>query len=108
MTPMQRMTYDYVSAYIGRHGFSPTYWEIGEAIGVSYISGVVRIVDRMCRDGYLAKRPATKRSLRVLQPLKEAFYSAALVYAQCPSLEGFSALQEAYADLTGEKKDEAA
>lgn len=55
MTPHERKCLDYIRAYIGEHGFSPAYREIGDALGLRSKSGVYRLILSLERQNILRR-----------------------------------------------------
>jgi SOS-response transcriptional repressor LexA len=67
VTKRQSEMLEIIQAYIAEHKYSPTYRELQEATKLHSISGVARIVDALCVQGYIEKRVAMARSIRVLE-----------------------------------------
>ena len=65
MTKRQFDLLRYVLAYIDTNGFSPSYDEIREALGLASKSNVAVLVDALVKRGKLAKHPHKRRSLHV-------------------------------------------
>jgi len=63
MTPKQRQCLDFIGAYIAEHGFSPSYDEIKDALGIVSKSGVNRIVVELQAQGRIRRRPGYARSI---------------------------------------------
>lgn len=66
MTPKQRQCLDFIGAYIAEHGFSPSYDEIKDALGIASKSGVSRILVELEAQRRITRRPEHRRSIEVL------------------------------------------
>ncbi|TMQ65181.1 MAG: transcriptional repressor LexA [Candidatus Eisenbacteria bacterium] len=66
LTPRQRVTYDFITAFRGGKGFAPSYEEIRRHLGVSSLNAVAKLVTQLRRRGYLA--PAPHNAKRWLAP----------------------------------------
>jgi SOS-response transcriptional repressor LexA len=60
------MVLDYIIKYCEKHGYSPSYQEIADAIGITSKSGVKRIIDGLIERGRLETLPRRARSLVVV------------------------------------------
>lgn len=67
MTPKQSKVLEFVASYCEKHGYSPSYQEIGEAVGIASKSGVKRLVDALVERGRLNILPRKARSLIVVE-----------------------------------------
>lgn len=73
MTPRQKDVLNFVGEYVDSHGYSPSYREIADAIGLRSITGVSRIVAALLQQGRLTReRYAFHRSLRVAKVKAQA------------------------------------
>lgn len=81
MTPRQRSLLDFVASYQDEHGYSPTYQEIAQHIGLASKSGVRRMVESLLARGYLRMEGgyAARRALVVVEPSLAVVPTAALV-----------------------------
>ncbi len=72
MTPRQRQTLDFIGTFIDTHGYSPSYAEIAEGIGLSIKSrgAVCAIVHLLAKDGHVRLSPDRTRTI-VLAPVKD-------------------------------------
>lgn len=66
LTPRMSEMLCYISRYIDKYGFAPTYRQIGKAMGIKSPSGVANIVDRLIERGFLVKSERKARSLRLV------------------------------------------
>lgn len=66
MTPTQKRVLDFVDATLRRTGgVAPSYREICHGAGVSCVSSVKLILDRLERDGHVIRKPGRARSVEV-------------------------------------------
>jgi SOS-response transcriptional repressor LexA len=65
VTLKQKMVLEFVTKYCAKHGYSPSYQEIAEAVGIASKSGVKRLVDSLVERGRLEKLPRRARSVVV-------------------------------------------
>lgn len=63
LTRRQREIYDYVCAFIGEHGYSPSLEEIGAHFGLSSVATVHKHVNQLVEKGWLRKSWNRARSL---------------------------------------------
>ena len=66
MTKRQKEVLDYILAYWSEHGYSPSYDEIGVALGISSKSNVHRLIYSLVNRGFLKNHPRKSRSLLVV------------------------------------------
>ncbi len=67
MTKRQSEMLEIIKAFIADHGYSPSYRELQSAMNLKAISGVARIADALQAQGYIEKRIAMARSIKVLE-----------------------------------------
>lgn len=67
MTEVQSRTLEFIRTYTRLHGFSPSYVEIMEAIGLRAVSAICRIVNSLVERGYLRREGGKARSLVVVE-----------------------------------------
>jgi len=65
LSERQRQILDFIQAYTERHGVSPSFKEIGDAVGLKSISGVKHQIEQLQRKGYVTRRDRTPRSIVV-------------------------------------------
>jgi SOS-response transcriptional repressor LexA len=65
LTPAQHKLRDYIAGYIGDRGYSPTYREIAEYLGLKSKSGVHRHVHGLIKRGAVTVLPGAARALAV-------------------------------------------
>ncbi len=67
MTETQLKALKFIHGFISERGYSPSYDEIREHMGLKSKSGVTRIVERLQGYGFIAVSPGRVRSLEVTQ-----------------------------------------
>ena len=67
LTPRQKDCLDFIVSYTKEKGYSPSYREIAEGIGVKAISNVHYYVERLKRRGYVKTVYGSERSIEVLK-----------------------------------------
>src|SRR5512132_4196113 len=67
LSKRQREIFDFVVAYVDRHGYPPTVREIGERVGLASPSTVHAHLANLERAGYLKRDPTKPRALELLQ-----------------------------------------
>ncbi|HEY4202612.1 MAG TPA: hypothetical protein VGM83_18835 [Devosiaceae bacterium] len=68
LTPRQRRTLDFVTAYGAARQHAPSYREIADGIGLASVSGVSRLVQALEARGHLVRLPGKWRSLALVDP----------------------------------------
>lgn len=83
LTRRQHECLTFIGEYTDAHGYSPSYDEIKEALGLSNKSGVHRLVHGLHRRGFLALFNGQARSIvvladlpRIQKPLTQAWNAA--------------------------------
>src|SRR4029453_5255548 len=66
LTTRQRGIFDYISRYLGSHGYPPTVREIGKAVGLHSSSTVHAHLSKLESLGVLKRDPSKPRALEVL------------------------------------------
>jgi len=66
LTPRQRDAYDFIEAFLSRHGFAPSYDEIRRHLGLASLNSVAKLVAGLRRRGAL--EPAAANAKRALAP----------------------------------------
>lgn len=66
ITKRQRMVLDFVDKHCKSKGYSPSYQEICDAIGIKSKSSVKRMIDNLVERGHMSILPQRARSLVVL------------------------------------------
>ena len=57
LTPRQRATYDFITAFSAREGYAPSYDEIRLHLGLASLNGVAKLIAQLRRRGYLGPAP---------------------------------------------------
>jgi len=60
---------EYIEAHIKEHGYSPSVREIGEAVGLASSSTVQGHLDRLEKQGKIARVKILPRTIRVLETM---------------------------------------
>jgi repressor LexA len=68
ITKRQREIYDYISNFVSRNGYSPSFEEIGEGMGLSSLATVHKHVSNLEKKGLLKRDFNRSRSIDVLPP----------------------------------------
>lgn len=68
LTRRQREVYDYIAAFVQRHGYSPSFEEIGEGMGLSSLATVHKHISNLEKKGLLKRDYNKSRSIDVLPP----------------------------------------
>jgi repressor LexA len=68
ITRRQRQVYDYIHNFVQTHGYSPSFEEIGEGMGLSSLATVHKHVSNLEKKGLLKRDYNRSRSIDVLPP----------------------------------------
>ena len=79
LTKRQREIFDYISRYLGSHGYPPTVREIGKAVGLHSSSTVHAHLANLERAGLLKRDPTKPRALELVGRKTERADSADVV-----------------------------
>lgn len=63
LTKKQTLVYDFVKTFIAEHGYSPSYRDIANGLGLSSVSAVAEHVNNLIRIGALRRSAETARAL---------------------------------------------
>jgi repressor LexA len=63
LSERQRQILDFIGAYAERHGVSPTFREIGDAVGLKAVSTVSYQVEQLQAKGFLSRRDRMPRTI---------------------------------------------
>jgi repressor LexA len=66
LTPVHRKVYEWIKSYIEKHGYAPSYDEIKVAHNMKTRSHVHKIIDNLEKRKWIARIPATARSITIL------------------------------------------
>jgi len=75
ITRRQREVYDYISEFVQKRGYSPSFEEIGEGLGLSSLATVHKHISNLEKKGLLTRDYNRSRSIDLLPPkgrLKQA------------------------------------
>ena len=67
LTKRQHECLEFVTGYIGEHGYSPSYEEITEAMGLVSKSGTFRVLTALEKRGHITRLPFRARTLRLVE-----------------------------------------
>lgn len=68
LTKRQREMYDFISGFVQKHGYSPSFEEIGDGMGLSSLATVHKHLTNLEKKGLLKRDYNRSRSIDVLQP----------------------------------------
>jgi repressor LexA len=68
LTQRQKDVLEFISDYIGRFGYPPTFQEIADAFQIASKHGVVRHLVALERKGYITRSDTLARSIRIIHP----------------------------------------
>ncbi len=68
LTQRQKKVLEFISDYIGRFGYPPTFQEIADAFQIASKHGVVRHLVALERKGYITRSDTLARSIRIIHP----------------------------------------
>src|SRR2546428_9125805 len=68
ITRRQRQLYDYISDFVQKNGYSPSFEEIGEGLGLSSLATVHKHVSNLQKKGLLTRDYNRSRSIDLLPP----------------------------------------
>ncbi|MGZ4815920.1 MAG: transcriptional repressor LexA [Terriglobales bacterium] len=68
LTKRQRQIYDYIAEFVSRNGYSPSFEEIGDGMGLSSLATVHKHISNLEKKGLLKRDYNRSRSIDVLPP----------------------------------------
>lgn len=68
ITRRQRQVYDFIAGFVQSHGYSPSFEEIGEGLGLSSLATVHKHISNLEKKGLLRRDYNRSRSIDVLPP----------------------------------------
>lgn len=80
LTKRQRQIYDYIADFVSRNGYSPSFEEIGDGMGLSSLATVHKHISNLEKKGLLKRDYNRSRSIDILAPkgsMKKAMTMAA-------------------------------
>src|SRR5437879_10379690 len=78
ITRRQKQVYDYVEDFVHRNGYSPSFEEIGDGMGLSSLATVHKHLTNLERKGMLKRDYNRSRSIDVIAPRGRAKQEMAL------------------------------
>jgi len=85
LTRRQKQVYDFISEFVDKHGYSPSYEEIADGLGLSSLATVHKHIGNLEQKQLLRRDYNRSRSIDLLKPrgrLKQAFAVAAAAAAE--------------------------
>jgi len=79
LTKRQRQVYDYIADFVSRNGYSPSFEEIGDGMGLNSLATVHKHISNLEKKGLLKRDYNRSRSIDVLPPkgsMKKAMATA--------------------------------
>ncbi|HVZ61629.1 MAG TPA: transcriptional repressor LexA [Terriglobales bacterium] len=86
LTKRQRQLYDFIGNFVSSHGYSPSFEEIGEGLGLSSMATVHKHVSNLEKKGLLRRDYNRSRSIDLLPPRGRMKQSMAAASAEWPLL----------------------
>jgi repressor LexA len=68
LTKRQRQVYDYIADFVSRNGYSPSFEEIGDGMGLNSLATVHKHISNLEKKGLLKRDYNRSRSIDVLPP----------------------------------------
>jgi len=68
LTKRQRQIYDYIADFVSRNGYSPSFEEIGDGMGLSSLATVHKHISNLEKKGLLKRDYNRSRSIDVIPP----------------------------------------
>ena len=66
ITRRQRQVYDFLAAFIEKHGYSPSFEEIGEGLGLTSLATVHKHISNLAEKGLIRRQENRSRSIDVM------------------------------------------
>ncbi|MBV8476884.1 MAG: transcriptional repressor LexA [Acidobacteria bacterium] len=88
ITRRQRQVYDYISRFVSERGYSPSFEEIGEGLGLSSLATVHKHISNLEKKGLLTRAYNRSRSIDLLPPKGRLKQSMAVNTAVLLPLKG--------------------
>jgi repressor LexA len=84
LTRRQRQVYDFISQFVSRNGYSPSFEEIGEALGLSSLATVHKHISNLEQKGILKRDYNRSRSIDLLPLRSRAKAAMAIAAVELP------------------------
>src|SRR3974390_2214795 len=68
LTRRQKQVYDFLASFVEKHGYSPSFEEIGEGLGLSSLATVHKHISNLEEKGLLKRDYNRSRSIDLLKP----------------------------------------
>src|SRR5271157_1519989 len=68
LTRRQKQVYDFLAQFVDEHGYSPSFEEIGDGLGLSSLATVHKHISNLERKGLLKRDYNCSRSIDLLKP----------------------------------------
>src|ERR1700751_6441935 len=68
ITRRQRQVYDFISDFVQKHGYSPSFEEIGEGLGLSSLATVHKHISNLEKKALLTRAYNRSRSIDLVAP----------------------------------------
>lgn len=92
LTRRQKQVYDFIADFVARHGYSPSFEEIGQGLGLSSLATVHKHISNLEKKGLLKRDYNRSRSIDVLPPRGALKKSLAAAAAAAPAPAGLPLL----------------
>ena len=66
MTRRQRALLDFITDFVGSHGFAPSYQEMAAALGTPSKGVVAALIGRLIDGGHLRRQPGRHRNIEIV------------------------------------------
>jgi SOS-response transcriptional repressor LexA len=85
MTRKQAQLLTFIRTYMARHGYSPCYGEMAEALQLVSKGSVARLIEKLIAQGMIERRKNISRSIRLVEPCADdlATIDDATLLAEC-------------------------
>lgn len=66
LTPRQGQVFKFIKKYVAKHGYAPTYEDIGKAVGLSSSATIYNHIRSLEKRGYIRRRKGVSRGIDIL------------------------------------------
>src|SRR2546426_5878915 len=94
ITQRQRQVYDFISRFVVEKGYSPSFEEIGEGLGLSSLATVHKHISNLEEKGLLTRGYNRSRSIDLIAPKGRLKQSMGVNTAVAPPLAGRSSTRQ--------------
>ncbi|WP_412506197.1 LexA family protein [Roseovarius sp. SYSU LYC5161] len=67
LTPRQHECWRFLASYTRAHGYSPSFEEIAEAMGLASKSNVHRLLQALEQRGFIRRMPGLQRAIEIIR-----------------------------------------